>query len=110
MSRFRTTGIFISVDPLGTMTGEPYIYGAANPGTYSDPSGLCASRGSNCPDGIPVVQNGKADHRAWRWTLLNEAVGKTRARELSDLDRSSEPLPAWDSPETRRGRNMRTMR
>jgi len=24
------------------MTGQPYIYGAANPVTYSDPSGLCA--------------------------------------------------------------------
>ena len=35
-----TTGVFVSVDPLVTMTGEPYIYGAANPVTYSDPSGL----------------------------------------------------------------------
>jgi len=37
-----TTGVFVSVDPLVTLTGEPYIYGAANPVTYSDPSGLCA--------------------------------------------------------------------
>jgi len=35
-----TTGVFISVDPLVTMTGQPYIYGAANPITYSDPNGL----------------------------------------------------------------------
>ena len=35
-----TTGIFVSVDPLVTITGQPYIYGAANPITLSDPSGL----------------------------------------------------------------------
>jgi len=37
-----SVGVFVSVDPLVTMTGEPYIYGAANPVTYSDPTGLCA--------------------------------------------------------------------
>ena len=36
------TGQFISVDPLVTTTGQPYIYGAANPATLSDPLGLCA--------------------------------------------------------------------
>ena len=41
-----TTGTFISVDPLVTMTGQPYIYGGANPITYSDPSGLCIVPGS----------------------------------------------------------------
>jgi len=35
------TGVFVSVDPLVTMTGQPYIYGAANPATNSDPTGLC---------------------------------------------------------------------
>ncbi len=35
-----TTGVFVSVDPLVTKTMQPYIYGAANPITYSDPSGL----------------------------------------------------------------------
>ena len=34
------TGTFTSVDPLVTKTMQPYIYGAANPVTYSDPSGL----------------------------------------------------------------------
>jgi len=38
-----TTGVFVSVDPLVTMTGEPYVYGGANPITRSDPSGLCAT-------------------------------------------------------------------
>lgn len=35
-----TTGTFISVDPLVAKTGDPYLYGAANPVTFSDPSGL----------------------------------------------------------------------
>lgn len=35
-----TTGTFLSVDPLVTKTMQPYIYGAANPVTYSDPDGL----------------------------------------------------------------------
>ena len=39
------TGQFISVDPLVTTTGQPYIYGAANPTTYSDPDGLCPISG-----------------------------------------------------------------
>ena len=38
-----TTGVFVSVDPLVTMTGEPYIYGSANPITKSDPTGLCST-------------------------------------------------------------------
>jgi len=35
-----STGVFVSVDPLVTMTVQPYIYGAANPLTFSDPDGL----------------------------------------------------------------------
>lgn len=34
------TGTFLSVDPLVAKTMQPYIYGAANPVTYSDPDGL----------------------------------------------------------------------
>lgn len=41
------TGQFISVDPMVTSTGEPYIYGSANPITLSDPSGLCSSFSMN---------------------------------------------------------------
>lgn len=35
-------GMFVSVDPLVSLTGEPYIYGSGNPTTLSDPTGLCA--------------------------------------------------------------------
>jgi RHS repeat-associated protein len=32
-----TTGALLSVDPLVTTTGMPYLYGNGNPITYSDP-------------------------------------------------------------------------
>jgi RHS repeat-associated protein len=35
-----TVGVFLSVDPLVTSTGDPYLYGHGNPVTLSDPSGL----------------------------------------------------------------------
>ncbi len=43
-----TLGVFVSVDPLVTTTMQPYIYGAANPVTYSDPSGLEPCPQSGC--------------------------------------------------------------
>ena len=39
-------GAFTSVDPLVGKTGTPYLYGAGNPATLSDPSGLCQTFGS----------------------------------------------------------------
>jgi RHS repeat-associated protein len=35
-----TLGVFLSVDPLVSATGDPYLYAAGNPTTFSDPSGL----------------------------------------------------------------------
>ncbi len=102
-----TLGAFISVDPLVTTTGQPYIYGAANPITYSDRDGLQPCAFSACPDGIPVVQNGESDHRAWRWTRLNEAVPKSLARELFELDRPDGPLPSWGLPGNPEGSTKR---
>ena len=34
------TGVFLSVDPLVSKTGDPYWYAAGNPTTLSDPNGL----------------------------------------------------------------------
>ena len=63
-------GVFISVDPLVTTTGEPYIYGAANPITYSDPSGLCANEVFEyCLDalqsGDEIQDMGTSRYRSW---------------------------------------------
>jgi RHS repeat-associated protein len=43
-----TTGTFVSVDPLVTITTQPYLYGNANPTTYSDPTGEMVFE---CPSG-----------------------------------------------------------
>ena len=57
-----TTGVFVSVDPLVTLTGQPYVYGAANPVTYSDPDGLC-----------PISGEGSAE--ACRQWSIGEGMG-----------------------------------
>ena len=66
-----TLGRFISVDPIVSLTREPYSYGGNNPIRYSDPSGLekgangeedsCAARG-DCGSG--GVDSGGETHRA----------------------------------------------
>jgi hypothetical protein len=68
--------VFVSVDPLVTATMEPYISGAANPATFSDPGGLRAPTGSNCPDGIPVVQNANL--------TIARGDGRSRTNEKGD--------------------------
>jgi len=70
------TGVFISVDPLVTMTGEPYIYGAANPVTMSDPSGLCA--GSQVFDKC-VLPDGK---------VLDQGTSRFRTPAEADFART----------------------
>lgn len=40
-----TLGTFLSVDPLVSTTGDPYLYANGNPSTFSDPSGLCPTFG-----------------------------------------------------------------
>jgi uncharacterized protein RhaS with RHS repeats len=43
------TGIFLAVDPLVAQTGDPYLYAAGNPTTFSDPTGLAACKDEgNC--------------------------------------------------------------
>ncbi|MEK7411770.1 MAG: RHS repeat-associated core domain-containing protein, partial [Planctomycetota bacterium] len=43
-----TLGVFLSVDPLVSVTGEPYIYASGNPTTLSDPTGLDPCPKSGC--------------------------------------------------------------
>ncbi|CAB4924327.1 unannotated protein [freshwater metagenome] len=51
-----TVGVFVSVDPLVGRTGTPYLYGAGNPSTFSDPNGLCAHN-----NGRQGYDDGKGD-------------------------------------------------
>lgn len=62
-----TLGVFISVDPLVQMTGEPYIYASGNPTTLSDPSGLepCPLDGCKWEDSggrLPIARKAIPDH------------------------------------------------
>ncbi|MCB0922910.1 MAG: RHS repeat-associated core domain-containing protein, partial [Actinobacteria bacterium] len=50
-------GVFLSVDPMAVVTGEPYIYGGANPIRFSDPTGLFV-----CADGIRHVSDANPEH------------------------------------------------
>lgn len=72
-----TTGVFVSVDPLVTMTMEPYIYGSANPVTISDPTGLCG-----CED-FTLANN------ATPWTDRSIANNEARHRWLTQSEPSS---------------------
>ena len=46
-----TVGVFTSVDPLVGKTGTPYLYGAGNPSTLTDPTGLDACKSITCDSG-----------------------------------------------------------
>jgi len=59
-----TTGVFVSVDPLVEITGEPYIYGAANPVTNSDPSGLDPDTSAHAREQAGGCDGGASDLRS----------------------------------------------
>lgn len=71
-----TLGSFVSVDPMVTQTGEPHIYGHADPVVFSDPSGsdpdtsgsIQYARFQYCASG----DNGTASRRGGIWTGLSE--------------------------------------
>jgi len=120
------TGVFVSVDPLVTMTGQPYIYGAANPITYSDPSGLgpdtsaharegaggCSGGGSalrSCnptPAIVPVVrvnqiadELGNASARSLGFDgggTVGQAPSNIRKAAFAWLGQYGDPNPTWD--------------
>ncbi len=103
-------GSFLSVDPLVSTTGEPYVYGSANPVTLSDPDGLMPCVVRSCPDGIPVVHYDRHDMRSWLWPALkfNEPDpiptagtsirGRTRPRSSCTTPGTCSPALPGDSP------------
>ena len=97
------TNQFISVDPLVASTGEPYIYGAANPTTYSDPDGLCPISGPGSAeackayaavdytttvhltdDTLTVVTSGRPTAHYEREELSNSREGGVSVGDLAD--------------------------
>jgi RHS repeat-associated protein len=52
-----TLGSFISVDPLVSVTQQPYAYGNNNPIRYSDPTGLCAADTGNAREACSAARS-----------------------------------------------------
>jgi len=71
-----TTGVFVSVDPLVTKTMQPYIYGAANPVTYSDPEGLCPVADA---EACRIWAGGEASTDVQFWT---ESIPQVKSGEI----------------------------
>uniref|UniRef100_UPI0026265525 RHS repeat-associated core domain-containing protein n=1 Tax=Ilumatobacter sp. TaxID=1967498 RepID=UPI0026265525 len=65
-----TLGTFTSVDPLVAITGEAYIYGSANPVSFSDPDGLCTGRTCNAEDNQAVRDAQRRRFAEWEAALL----------------------------------------
>ncbi len=78
-------GVFLSVDPLVSKTGDPYLYANGNPTTLSDPAGLCAAR---------------ADHVVETARRRAEAHGRLSTPLLLALDEAANvaPIPKLDRP------------
>jgi RHS repeat-associated protein len=97
-----TTGRFISVDPSSANTNDPnqvdrYLYGAANPITFSDPSGLTLTEYGALVQAVSInTQNvlhvtGKAEQQ-----LLGLAVAADLAVQARDLEAKAQVLYAAD--------------
>lgn len=90
-----TTGVFVSVDPLVTTTMQPYLFGAANPATYSDPSGLCPDAG--CWEMLgSVVRELAGDaapgHTRQRQLELNESISESIFSNLGGSFRNGDAM------------------
>lgn len=103
--------VFISVDPLDTATGQPYIYGAANPVTCSDPTGLCPFSG--CWEAFDAYlrglteaatyQQGPEEQSPSQRLPLTRVEGHAEAQAALSLNFNN-PVPGAYSPlETGRG-------
>jgi len=83
-----TTGTFVSVDPLVTKTMQPYIYGAANPVTFSDPSGL-EPRPIHCRAGCGDPRKPKSDPHARN----SDGYGDDRIGGRPNVSPPGTPIP-----------------
>jgi hypothetical protein len=74
-------GAFVSVDPLVSLSKDPYAYSSNNPITYSDPSGLCdGSCFIPLPNGAVPVGGCSADPGVC--DLYNTSEGRSTLRGL----------------------------
>jgi RHS repeat-associated protein len=86
-------GMFISVDPLVTATGEPYIYASAKPTTLSDPTGLepgCSATASTRQVAICAASHADAKYLA-NTSSARQLTGQTWWESRTP----DEQLPSW---------------
>jgi hypothetical protein len=96
-----TLGVFLSVDPLVSATGDPYLYAGGNPTTLSDPNGLwpcisCAWDGAT--DAVSGAVGAVVDAGA---SVVSGAYNRTSTLVTYEFDatvrRASNPLQStWD--------------
>jgi hypothetical protein len=85
-----TTGIFLSVDPLVSVTGEPYLYASGNPTTLSDPTGLM-------PDGFSGLSVSHNEFGGWTvgsWGSRYETNWRNQTVSGWDRDAGQMSFPA----------------
>jgi len=81
----------VSVDPLVTMTGEPYIYAGGNTVTYSDPTGL-----ERCPlAGCNVDEHGRDAGRGGAGNPRGGDYGRN-----GNTSQRNQPPPGQGPPES----------
>ncbi|MEZ5295607.1 MAG: RHS repeat-associated core domain-containing protein [Ilumatobacteraceae bacterium] len=85
-----TLGSFLSVDPLVAQTGDPYVYGAANPTTYSDPDGLD-------PDTSAWIRDEVEANGGCTYSSGYECYRKRAWREQIAQYRVTSPIMSWTS-------------
>jgi RHS repeat-associated protein len=97
-----TTGTFLSVDPLVARTGQAYLYGAGNPVTFSDPSGLdpCSRNGTCLGEYLDAKEiakyNESRDQKTrakcnWHCANRRGEIGNGFRQALPSADLYSEP-------------------
>jgi RHS repeat-associated protein len=99
-----TTGVFLSVDPLVAKTMQPYIYGAANPATMTDPTGLDPdTSATNCEQaekdgGCTYSSRPEKCHQT---PNPNPNYGSRRSEPASRIFNLAEPpkwiVPSWNA-------------
>jgi hypothetical protein len=96
--------VFLSVDPLHVVTGEPYSYAGGQPIAASDPTGLCtlfqskANGSYECGfyprDGEPIFERGNSQAGGWRDDFTPTGDSLARGCDLA-LGTCTTPDESW---------------
>ncbi len=87
---------FTAVDPLVGKTGTPYIYGAGNPTTYSDPTGLEAGCGATSSGSSCGSAHDSAERQAYMNAVAKSAGAEAKTRYYDRDTKFSESMGGDD--------------